>query len=72
MFGAPGTGVHSYRFAGVAIVDVILTLFCAVVIAWYWSLPIVYVTIGAFATGIAAHRVFCVHTTIDTLLFNRI
>ena len=34
IFGAPGTGAHSYRFMGFAIADTVLTLMLAVYTAW--------------------------------------
>jgi hypothetical protein len=33
LFGAPGTGAHSYRFMGVAVVDTVLTI----LVAWFSS-----------------------------------
>lgn len=69
VFGAPGTGAHAYRFMGVAIVDVVLTIAAAFLIALYmkWS---VWYTMGAlFALGILMHNLFCVRTTVDKLLF---
>ena len=34
VFGAPGTGAHSYRFMGVALADKALTFLLAVYTAW--------------------------------------
>jgi hypothetical protein len=34
IFGAPGTGAHSYRFMGVAVADTALTFLLAVYTAW--------------------------------------
>jgi hypothetical protein len=70
MFGKPGTGAHSVRFMGVAIIDVILTLIGSVIIAYYTKYSLLWVTIIMFALGIFAHRLFCVRTTIDKVLFN--
>jgi len=69
LFGAPGTGAHSYRLFNIAVVDVALTVLAGWLVAWWFEVNAVYVILGLFVAGIAAHRLFCVHTTVDTLLF---
>ena len=69
VFGAPGTGAHSYRFMGLAIVDVVLTVLAGILIAWFTGWSVWYVVGGLFILGIILHHVFCVRTTIDKLLF---
>ena len=69
IFGEPNTGLHSYRFMGVAIVDVLMTVIGAVILAWYFRLPYLYTIVAAFVIGIALHRLFCVRTTVDKLIF---
>lgn len=69
IFGAPNTGVHSIRFAGLAIVDVVLTLVVAGGISYGWSIAF-WKTAGVlFLLGIVLHHMFCVRTTVDRLLF---
>jgi len=68
MFGAPNTGVHSYRIADIAIVDVVLTILGAYALSFYtksfwWTL------MACFGAGIVLHRLFCVRTTVDRWLF---
>jgi uncharacterized membrane protein YccC len=70
MFGKPGTGAHSVRFMGVAIIDVILTIIGSVIISYYTKYSLLWVTIIMFGLGILAHRLFCVRTTVDKMLFN--
>ena len=69
IFGKPGTGAHSYRFLGLAIVDVALTVLVAVLTAWLFKIPLVWSLVGWFLAGIILHRLFCVRTSIDKLLF---
>ena len=69
IFGKPNTGIHRTRFLGVAVADVIMTIIGAVCFAWAFQLPYVYTIIGFFLLGIAVHRLFCVRTTVDKLLF---
>ena len=67
--GKPEKGVHSYRFMGVAIVDVIMTFIGALLISFLIKKPFLLVLIILFILGIILHRLFCVRTTIDKLLF---
>ena len=69
LFGAPKTGAHSVRFAGVAIVDVILTVLAGLLIAWAMGWPSWIVVTVLFVLGILIHRLFCVRTTVDKILF---
>ena len=72
ILGEPKKGLHSYRAFNIAIVDVLLTFILAKFIQYYimeeteFSLILVF----CFITGIILHRVFCVKTTIDKLLFS--
>ena len=71
LFGEPDTGVHQYRIFNIAIVDVIATLMVALVLykfnpkIEYW----IYL-VGLFIISIILHRLFCVRTTVDKLLFS--
>ena len=67
--GVPGKGIHSYRIMNIAVVDVALTLLGAWVLAY--ALGVVYwkMAVGLFVLGIVMHRMFCVKTTVDKLLF---
>jgi hypothetical protein len=67
--GKPGKGIHSYRLFGVAIADVILTILGAMLIAYFSKYDFYKILIALFILGIILHRLFCVRTTIDKLLF---
>ena len=69
ILGVPGKGVHSYRIFNIAIVDVIMTIIGAFLISYFFKLSFLYTTIFLFILGIILHRIFCVRTTIDKLLF---
>jgi hypothetical protein len=71
MFGKVGEGPHSYRVFDVAIVDVTTTVIGAFIIQKFivpqysvWSVLLVM-----FLLGIILHRLLCVRTTVDKLLF---
>ena len=68
--GIPGQGIHSYRFFNFAIVDVIMTILAAYIFSIFFKTSFLYTTIGMFSLGIFLHRIFCVRTTIDKLLFS--
>jgi hypothetical protein len=72
IFGAPNTGIHKYRIFNVAIIDVIVTLIVSYYIYKYNNkkIKLINITIMMFILGIILHRIFCVRTTIDKLLFN--
>jgi uncharacterized membrane protein len=67
--GIPGKGIHSYRLFGVAIADVIMTIIGALLISYFFKKSFLYTLVILFVLGIILHRVFCVRTTIDKLLF---
>ena len=67
--GKPGTGIHSIRFMGVAIMDVIMTIIGAALIAYFTKYSFFKVAIILFILGIILHRLFCVRSTVDKLLF---
>ena len=67
--GIPGKGIHQYRIFNISIIDVLFTLLGAYLFAYYFHLPAIYIIIAAFVSGIIAHRMFCVRTTIDKLHF---
>ena len=71
VLGIPKTGLHSYRVFNIAIMDVIFTFIFAKFIQYYIMKETDYLLIllFSFILGIVLHRIFCVRTTIDKLLF---
>ena len=66
--GIPGKGVHVH-YMGIAYKDVIGTILIAILIAAVCKVSAWKTVIVLFILGILLHRLFCVHTTIDHLLF---
>jgi len=69
LFGKPNTGIHSFKIFHVSVADVLMTILGAYIFSWLFkfSFPI---TLGVFfLSGILLHRIFCVRTTVDKLLF---
>ena len=72
LLGEVGKGAHSLRLFDIAIVDVLLTILGAYLlnITFFKECKFVLVLFILFLIGIVLHRIFCVRTTIDKLLFN--
>ena len=69
ILGIPGEGIHKYRFLNMALADILLTLLTSIIISYLFKLSFLITTISLFILGIILHRLFCVRTTIDKLLF---
>ena len=67
--GRPGEGAHAPRLLGLAVVDVLLTIILAACVAHLMHFSFPFTLLCCFAAGIAAHRLFCVRTTVDKALF---
>lgn len=70
LLGKIGEGVHAYRIANIAIVDVILTILGAALLHMVFpSYRFLTILVVLFLLGIILHRLFCVRTTVDRILF---
>jgi len=66
--GVPGKGTHTH-FMGVAWRDVVATIIGGIILSFIFNWNMLYTVLGVFILGIVLHRLFCVRTTIDKLLF---
>jgi len=71
ILGKPNTGIHSYKFYGISMGDVGLTILGAALISWLSNLNFFLILIILFLLGIILHRIFCVRTTVDKLIFGQ-
>jgi hypothetical protein len=69
IFGKVNEGVHSYRVFDIAIVDFGLTILAGFIISRVFNYNIIVVLVLLFLLGIIMHRLFCVRTKVDQLLF---
>lgn len=69
MFGKPNQGIHSYRILDIAIVDLVMTILAAWGISKYYNMDFKQVLFILVLLGIILHRLFCVRTTLDKLIF---
>jgi len=68
IFGAPGTGPHSYRFLGVAVVDTALTVLLAMFTAWLLRGHLLVHLVFWFVAGEVAHYAYGTQTAMLTAL----
>jgi hypothetical protein len=70
IFEKVNSGLHSYRFLNIAIIDVLFTILVAYGISILFpKYKFCLILLILFLLGIFVHRLFCVRTTIDKLLF---
>lgn len=69
MFGEPKTGIHRYRIFDYAILDIIITIFVMLLISYIFKISYLYSTIITILLMIISHRLVCVRTKTDVLLF---
>ena len=67
--GVPKEGIHKYRLFGIAIADLIMTIIVALILSYIFKFNFWITLIILLILGIILHRLFCVRTTIDKLLF---
>ena len=72
IFGKEGEGAHSIRFLNIAIVDLIFTIIGAFLISYFFNLNFFIVFIILMIMAIILHRLFCVNTTINKMIFGEI
>jgi len=70
VFGKPREGVHQYRIFNFAIVDVLLTILAAIVISKTAGVSVVYTIISLFLIAIVTHKIFCVDTALNQMIFS--
>lgn len=69
IFGEPAKGVHAYRVLDIAIVDMGMTTLAAYLLSQRMGISFPHTWVSMIALGVVAHRVFCVNTTLNKVLF---
>lgn len=72
IFGEPKKGFHAYRIADVAIGDLIGTAAISGLISYKYDFSFFLVFLFFMVLAIAFHRLFCVNTTINKLIFGEV
>lgn len=68
MFGKPGEGVHAYRFAGVAVVDLAMTAAAAAALAKWQDKSFIMCFFALMILAVFMHKLFCVETALNKKL----
>lgn len=72
MFGEERKGFHSLRLFDVAFGDVVLTLLLSFLISYALKTNITTTTIIVFVLGVIFHRIFCVNSKINMMIFGKV
>lgn len=72
IFGKPNTGIHSVRLFNVAILDLIGTILVSALISYGINVNFFLILFIFLLLGILLHRLFCVNTTINKLIFGEV
>jgi ABC-type uncharacterized transport system permease subunit len=77
ILGKPNEGIHSVRIFNISIMDVLMTIIVGILIQLFLMrvchiyIDLFIILFILFSLGILLHRLFCVRTTIDKLLFKK-
>jgi hypothetical protein len=70
ILGKPGVGLRKYRIFDIAILDTAVVIVIGIIISRITGYN-VWITLAVlFISGIVVHRMFCVRTGVDKLLFS--
>lgn len=72
ILGEEKKGLHSIRIFDIAVVDVLLTLLLGCFISYYLHMNLFISWVSLFIIGVLLHRIFCVNTTINKLIFGKV
>ena len=70
LFGKPGAGLRKYRIFDIAILDTAVVIIIGILISRITGYNIWITLAVLFLSGIVAHRLFCVRTGVDKMLFS--
>lgn len=70
LFGKPEEGIRKYRIFNIAIMDTAVVIIIAILFSYFTGYNIWITLVVLFISGIIAHRLFCVRSGVDKLLFD--
>jgi hypothetical protein len=70
--GKENEGFHKTRFLGLALYDVLGTIIGAWLISKSFGFDFWITLVCAFCAGVILHRMFCVNTTINKMIFGKV
>jgi fatty acid desaturase len=69
LFGQPNAGIRKYRIFDIAIYDTSIVIIIGILFSYFTGYNIWITLAVLFISGIIVHRMFCVRTGLDKLLF---
>lgn len=69
ILGEPNSGIRKYRIFNIALFDTLVVILFGFIISYLSGIKLWIVLVTLFITGIIAHRLFCVRSGVDKLLF---
>lgn len=72
IFGEPNTGFHAIRIKNIAAFDLVATVAISGLISYNYDFSFLLVFLFFMVLAIAFHRLFCVDTTINKLIFGEV
>lgn len=69
LFGKPRECLRKYRIFDIAVMDVLVTMIIVYLLCLVTKLPYWYTLLFSFILGIFIHRLFCVRTGVDKIIF---
>ena len=72
IFGKPNTGFHSFRIFDIAVNDLLGTILISGLLAYSLNYNFFIILFITLLLGIILHRLFCVDTTINKLIFGKV
>jgi hypothetical protein len=69
ILGKEKTGFHKTRFFGVALWDTVGTVVIAIILSVICKISFAWTLVSLVVLGIFLHRLFCVNTTINKIIF---
>jgi len=69
LFGKPNEGLRKYRIGGIAMLDTVVVILIGIVFSYMTGFRLLPTLAILFISGIIVHRLFCVRSGIDRILF---
>lgn len=70
VLGEPNVGLRKYRIFDIALFDTLVVILFGILISYVTGYKLWMVLVVLFISGIIVHRLFCVRTGVDRLLFS--
>lgn len=71
ILGLPKEGVHSARIGPFALNDILATVLVSVFLAFFLNKNVIIVFLLLMILAIALHRLFCVNTALNVMIFGK-